>query len=203
LPAPSTSDPGGVALTRLNDVTRNINSTGKSTAFSAAHDNSVNQMVKDNGRDFFYVPSPMVVSFTSGNGPNGYTSLNTSMYAAARAAADATNVLPFLAGTKQIVGRRYADLILANASVNTIFAIIALGVILLVGIVSASCVPRLPFGVPQRGFDLLSWLSVLYGDNLSEQLPNDMKKGGLGEKVDTPTTKERIGRVRLRYAPEH
>ncbi len=42
----STSDPGGVALTRLNDVTRNINSTGKSTAFSAAHDNSVNQMVK-------------------------------------------------------------------------------------------------------------------------------------------------------------
>lgn len=46
LPEPSSSDPGGVAVTRLNDVTRNINSTGKFTAFAAAHDNSVNQMVK-------------------------------------------------------------------------------------------------------------------------------------------------------------
>ncbi|KLO16745.1 hypothetical protein SCHPADRAFT_847669 [Schizopora paradoxa] len=203
LPAPSSSDPGGVAATTLNDVERTINSTGKATAYSAAHDNSVNQMVKDNGRDFFYVPSPMVVSFTSGNGPSGYTQLSPSLYAAARASADATNVLPFLAGTKQIVGRRYADLILANASVNMIFAVIALGVIFVVGIVAASCVPRLPFGVPQRGFDLFSWLTVLYGDNLSEQLPNDMLKGGLGEKVDTTTTKERIGSLRLRYAPEH
>lgn len=37
-----------------------LNSTGKSNAFAVAHDNSVNQMIKDNGRDFFYVPSPLV-----------------------------------------------------------------------------------------------------------------------------------------------
>ena len=40
--------------------TRNLNTTGKSPAFYVAHDNSINQMVKDNGRDFFYVPSPTV-----------------------------------------------------------------------------------------------------------------------------------------------
>jgi len=40
--------------------TRYLNTTGKNPAFFVAHDNSVNQMVKDNGRDRFYVPSPTV-----------------------------------------------------------------------------------------------------------------------------------------------
>ncbi|KLO16744.1 hypothetical protein SCHPADRAFT_198455 [Schizopora paradoxa] len=191
----------GVVLGRLPNVTRQINSSGKGSVYSAAHDNSINQMLKDNGRDFWYVPSPMMVSFSGGSGASGYKSLSASQYATARATADATNVLPYLAGSKQIVGRRYQDLVFATASVNDTFAVITLGVIFVVGIISASCVPRLPLGVPRRGFDLLSWLSVLYGDNLSAQLPIDMRKGGLGEKVDTMTTKGRIGNVRLFYAP--
>lgn len=40
--------------------TRNLNVTGKNPAFYVAHDNSINQMVKDNGRDRSYVPSPTV-----------------------------------------------------------------------------------------------------------------------------------------------
>ena len=40
--------------------TRYLNTTGKNPAFFVAHDNSINQMVKDNGRDRFYVPSPTV-----------------------------------------------------------------------------------------------------------------------------------------------
>ena len=40
--------------------TRYLNTTGKIPAFYVAHDNSINQMVKDNGRDHFYVPSPTV-----------------------------------------------------------------------------------------------------------------------------------------------
>ena len=40
--------------------TRNLNTTGKNPAFYVAHDNSINQMVKDNGRDQLYVPSPTV-----------------------------------------------------------------------------------------------------------------------------------------------
>lgn len=39
---------------------RNLNTTGKNPAFYVAHDNSINQMVKDNGRDHSYVPSPTV-----------------------------------------------------------------------------------------------------------------------------------------------
>lgn len=40
--------------------TRYLNATGKNSAFFVAHDNSINQMVKDNGRDRPYVPSPTV-----------------------------------------------------------------------------------------------------------------------------------------------
>jgi len=40
--------------------TRNLNTTGKNPAFYVAHDNSINQMVKDNGLDRHYVPSPTV-----------------------------------------------------------------------------------------------------------------------------------------------
>jgi len=42
--------------------TRYLNTTGKNPAFFVAHDNSINQMVKDNGRDIAYVPSPTVGS---------------------------------------------------------------------------------------------------------------------------------------------
>lgn len=44
----------------VNTVQRQINSTGKLAAFSIAHENSIDQMVKDNGRDMWYVPSPLV-----------------------------------------------------------------------------------------------------------------------------------------------
>jgi len=40
--------------------TRYLNTTGKNPAFFVAHDNSINHMVKDNGLDRFYVPSPTV-----------------------------------------------------------------------------------------------------------------------------------------------
>ena len=45
---------------RVTTAERALNSTGKAEAFFVAHDNSVNQMVKDNGRDQDYVPSPTV-----------------------------------------------------------------------------------------------------------------------------------------------
>jgi len=58
---------GGTSLLPSGDIrgppvanTRNLNTTGKNPAFFVAHDNSINQMVKDNGRDRFYVPSPTV-----------------------------------------------------------------------------------------------------------------------------------------------
>jgi hypothetical protein len=56
----NTSSPSGEIQGEPISNTRYLNTTGKNPAFYVAHDNSVNQMVKDNGRDQFYVPSPTV-----------------------------------------------------------------------------------------------------------------------------------------------
>ncbi|CAE6481730.1 unnamed protein product [Rhizoctonia solani] len=59
----------------LKGPQRGINSAGKWAAFSAAHSNARNVMIKDNGRDWYYVPNPTVVSFTGNSEPGGYTKL--------------------------------------------------------------------------------------------------------------------------------
>lgn len=46
----------------LEGVQRGVNSTGKWAAFFNAHTNARNVLVKDNGRDFRYVPNPTVSS---------------------------------------------------------------------------------------------------------------------------------------------
>ena len=49
----------GNRLTDANVKTR-LNSTGLNAVFDTLHGNSVNQLIKDNGRDAYYVPSPTV-----------------------------------------------------------------------------------------------------------------------------------------------
>ena len=56
----NTSLPSGKIQGYPIQNTRYLNTTNKNSAFYVAHDNSINQMVKDNGRDLFYVPSPTV-----------------------------------------------------------------------------------------------------------------------------------------------
>ncbi|KAG9077655.1 hypothetical protein FRC06_008785, partial [Ceratobasidium sp. 370] len=86
-----------------------INSTGKFAAFASAHDNSRNVMLKDNGRDFHYVPNPTLVSFTNGSGPLGYTKLDAARVANMLAKSDSQHLLPYLAGSQPIVARSYPD----------------------------------------------------------------------------------------------
>jgi len=56
----NTSLPSGKIQGDPIQNTRYLNTTGKLKSYAVAHDNSVNQMVKDNGQDFPYTPSPTV-----------------------------------------------------------------------------------------------------------------------------------------------
>ncbi|CAE6505141.1 unnamed protein product [Rhizoctonia solani] len=62
----------------MKGVQRGINSFGKWVPFLNAHFNSRNVMLKDNGRDWYYVPNPTVVSFTGNAEPGNYTKLVAS-----------------------------------------------------------------------------------------------------------------------------
>ena len=162
----------------LQNATRYLNTTNKNPAFYVAHDNSINQMVKDNGRDFFYVPSPTVgpatlfprvtfhdlprqaVSFTDGAGPEGYIELSPDRFAVIRARVDAANVLPFLAGSGYIVAQSYPDQTLAYVRYIQWQLIGLPMLVLLLGVFGELFVPKLPLDIPRRGFGVYSWLAL-------------------------------------------
>jgi hypothetical protein len=159
--------------------TRYLNTTGKIDAFSVAHDNSINQMVKDNGRDHFYVPSPTVglvvpsyhtfsdigtsqaVSFTEGAGPEGYIELSPDRFAVIRARVDAANVLPYLVGSGQVVAQLYPDQVLAYVTYKQWHLIGLPMLVLILGTIGELFVPKLPLNIPRRGFGVYSWLALL------------------------------------------
>ncbi|CAE6417342.1 unnamed protein product [Rhizoctonia solani] len=158
-----------------------ISSTGKFAAFGAAHGNSRNVMLKDNGRDFAYVPNPTVVSFTNGSGPLGYTKLDPDRVANAIAKSDSQHLvslgvldfeveltwgkkLPYLAGTQPVLARSYPDKTVAYIRISKLWLGISLLVMLLLGYIVAIFVPRLPLGLPRRDFGVYSWLAAIEGD---------------------------------------
>lgn len=157
-------------------VKRALNSTNMKPAYIVGHQNSVNQILKDNGRDYDYVPSPTLISFTDGDGPFGYTELSEVYYAKARALADASNVLPYFAGSGLTVARRYQDQVVTTAVISTLIMVSIMFTVFLMGLISALFVPRLPLDTPRRGFDLYSWFSAFYARELIAEYPAGISK---------------------------
>ncbi|KAK0189510.1 hypothetical protein F5146DRAFT_628992 [Armillaria mellea] len=158
-----------------SNVKRQLNSTGLKDVYDTLHGNSVNQMLKDNGRDAYYVPSPTLISFTNGSGPYGYTELSGELFAQARAQADATNVLPYFAGSADTLARQYPDRVLAYAEINILYMVGLLIAVLCVGVIAGFFVPTLPFHVPRRGFDIYSWLAAFHANELIVDTASDTK----------------------------
>ena len=136
-----------------------------------------------------------VISFTGGQGPQGYTQLSASFFAQARALADASNVLPYFAGTGMSVARCYPDLILSDAHFNPGQTVGLLLVVLLVGLVAALFVPRLPLSVPRRGFELYSWMAAFHGD----ELVGAKDQIGIVKKMELKDIEQRVGDLKFRY----
>ena len=114
------------------------------------------------------------VSWTDGTGFFNYTSLNVTNFQDFRGAMSATSLLPLLAGSQKIVARRYEGIRVAHARILPIPMAIAIGTLFLAGVIGCCCIPALPNGLPQRGFDLYSWVTAMEGDVLR------MEKGDKG-----------------------
>ncbi|KAF8075860.1 hypothetical protein FPV67DRAFT_386387 [Lyophyllum atratum] len=177
------------------DVNRQLNSSKLADVYACGHTNSVNQMLKDNGRDAFYVPSPTVVSYTDGKGPLGYTELSEIYFAQARGLADASNVLPYFVGSGKTVARRYHDQVSSSASVIPLYMGIYLAFILVIGLVAGFFVPKLPLDVPHRGFEVYSWIAAFHADELigvGRNVP-------ISRNMELDEIEQRMGDLRFRY----
>ncbi|QRW13002.1 hypothetical protein RhiLY_12001 [Ceratobasidium sp. AG-Ba] len=174
-----------------------INSTGKYTAYALAHENSRNIIIKDNGRDYWYVPNPTLVSFTNGSGPLGYTKLDPTRLAMSIAKSDSQHLLPYLAGSQPIVARSYPDKTVAYVKISQLWLGILLLIMLTLGYIAAIFVPRLPLGLPKRDFGVFSWLAAIEGDAIVG-IPT-----GVGRYEHLAELKQRGKDVKVRYtAPD-
>lgn len=138
-----------------------------------------------------------LVSFTNGSGPNGYTELSAVSLASTRALADATNVLPFLAGSGPLAARFYPSSQKAHVHVNKYWSGLVIGLHLLLGFVICCTVPRLPDSVPHRGFDFLTYCAILFGDELTIQ--NFAELGVLKPNDTVEEVEQKIGKVKVAY----
>jgi hypothetical protein len=68
--------------------------------------------------------------------------------------------LPFFTGTGPLLVRKYTDHVLSTASFEPGWMVLYLGILLLIGVGAGICVPRLPLGVPRRGFDMYTWMAA-------------------------------------------
>ncbi|KAF8599925.1 hypothetical protein BDV93DRAFT_525763 [Ceratobasidium sp. AG-I] len=171
-----------------------INSTGKFAAFAAAHANARNTIVKDNGRDFAYVPNPTLVSFSNGSGPLGYTKLDPARVATALARTDSQHLLPYLAGSQPVIARCYPDKTVAYIKISKLWLGVLLLIMLLLGYIVAIFVPRLPLGLPARDFGVFSWLAAIEGDAIVG-IPS-----GVGRYEHLDELKRRGNHIKVRYA---
>ena len=152
-------------------------------------------MLKDNGLDRRYVPSPTTVSFTGNSGPQGYTELSPEFYADVRGKADASNTLPFLSGTHPIVVRTYQDVVLASASFQPGVLAGVLSGTLLLGVLAGFFVPALPFDIPRRGFGLFSWVAALQG----QELGGELAQGNINRHMDLNELEKTLGEKRVHF----
>lgn len=135
-----------------------------------------------------------MISFTNGDGPYGYTELSEVYYAKARVLADATNVLPYFAGSGLSVARQYLDQFITSTSIMNLQIALTIAAIFVMGSISALFVPRLPLNVPGRGFDLYSWFSAFYAQELVVD-----KTAAFGKNMDLRDIVEYIGDLKVRY----
>jgi hypothetical protein len=152
-------------------------------------------MLKDNGMDY------VVCAFTHDGLVYGQRRTGrlhrtiTSIYADVRGKADASNVLPFLSGTRPIVVRAYKDVVLASASFQPGILGGVLGGALLLGALAGFFVPALPFDIPRRGFGLFSWVAALQG----QELGGELGRMNINRHMDLDELEKTLGEKRVHF----
>ena len=141
-----------------------------------------------------YTASPTTVSFTGNLGPEDYTELSPQIYADVRGKVDASNVLPYLSGTRPIVVRAYKDVVLASAFFKPGLLCGVLSIPLVLGALAGLFVPALPFDIPRRGFGLFSWMAVLRGQELGE-----VWRDNLNRHMDLDELEKTLGEERVHF----
>ena len=107
---------------------------------------------------------------TYGTGPTGFTSILSKRYTTFRGVTTSLSVLPLLAGSAPLLVRSFVGITLATARVTLLFYMSLISIFML-GFATIVYVPKMPRGMPGRGFGCYSWAAVFLGDGLILERP--------------------------------
>ncbi|KDQ13847.1 hypothetical protein BOTBODRAFT_362254 [Botryobasidium botryosum FD-172 SS1] len=150
---------GSVNETLHPEVASSLNSSTSWDIYNTAYYFARKSMVGPSAQ-VQYTPTPVLVDFTGGSGPNGYTSLSPSRMESVIGAWDSSQVLPYLVGSGYISAQASSDRVIATGAVEKRFLALILVSILLFGVVADVCIPMLPRGMPFRDFSVLSSITI-------------------------------------------
>lgn len=74
---------------------------------------------------------------------------------------------------------------------------VVLASIFVIGLLAGLFVPKLPLGVPRRGFDIYTWIAVFHGDEMEGD--RDWRERRDQKNMDLRDIEKNMGDVRFRY----
>ena len=97
------------------------------------------------------------------------------------------------------MARKYQDLVLSNASINTFAMLVYLTFVLLVGLIAGLFVPRLPLGMPRRGFELYTWMAAFQAGELVGESNEDGGEKEALRNMELHEIERAMGGLKFRY----
>ena len=97
------------------------------------------------------------------------------------------------------MAQKYEDLVLSNASINTPAMLVYLVVLLLVGLTAGLFVPRLPLGMPRRGFELYTWMAAFQAGELVGEIDEHAGEKEALRNMELDEIERAVGGLKVRY----
>ena len=97
------------------------------------------------------------------------------------------------------MAQKYEDLVLSNAFINAPAMLAYLAFLLLLGLIAGLFVPRLPLGMPRRGFELYTWMAAFQAGELGIEI--DERAGGKEalRNMELDEIERAVGGLKVRY----
>ena len=108
-------------------------------------------------------------------------------------------MLPFFAGSGKIVAQQYHDLILSDVQIYTTAMLGYLMFVLLVGLIAGLFVPRLPLGMPRRGFGMYTWIAAFQVGELVGEIDEDAGEKKALRNMELDEIENKLGELKVKY----
>ena len=97
------------------------------------------------------------------------------------------------------MAQKYKDLVLSNAVVQTPATPIYLASLLLVGLIAGLFVPRLPLGMPRRGFEPYTWMAAFQAGELVGEIDERAGEREALKNMELDEIERAVGGLRVWY----